>query len=210
MADNLPEWKGTELIAAARRSRDDHAMGMAAWHALGNVAQLPAWNAVLEQLSDEYEAVENKDVNEQTSAHLEEVQALLMALAREIAIEHGNPLLFQTIEDITRTFTAPSGWSIRWWEVPFEAVANALSERYQDVIDVGHLEALSGTTSSGDLRIALEERGIRIEPDPYEMARVNGDNLKRVLQEAHDLYQIWVEVHKPESEELQLPASPPT
>ena len=208
LADNLPEWKATELIAAARRSRDDHAMGMAAWHVLGNVAQLPAWNAVLEQLSDEYEAVENKYVNEQTSLHLEEAQALLAALAREIAIEHGNPLLFQTIEGVTRTFTAPGDWSIQWWEVPFEAVVDALSERYKDVIDAEHLEALSGTTSSGDLRVALEERGIGIEPDPYETARVNGDNLKKVLQEVHDLYQIWVQVHKPEAEVLTLPAAP--
>ena len=208
LADNLPEWKATELIAAARRSRDDHAMGMATWHALGDVAQMPAWNVVLEQLSDEYGAVENKDVNEQTSAHLEEAQALLAALAREIAIEYGNPLLFQTIEDVTHTFAAPGDWSIKWWQVPFEAVAKALSGRYRDVIDAGHLEALSGTTSSGELRIALEERGIGIEPDPYETARANDDNLKRVLQEVRDLYDIWVEVHKPEAEVPTLTAAP--
>ena len=57
---NVPEWEAAQLIGAARRSRDDHAMGMEAWHVLGDVARLPPWNAVLEQLGDEYEAVENK------------------------------------------------------------------------------------------------------------------------------------------------------
>ena len=208
LADNLPVWKATELIATARRSRDDHGMGMAAWHALGNMAQLPAWNNVLEQLASEYETVENRDVNEQTSAHLEEAQALLAALAREIAIEHDEPLLFRRIEDVTRAFTAPSDWSGRWWEVPFEAVVDALYERYQEVVDAGHLEALPGSTSSGDLRVALEERGIGIEPDPYETARVNGDQLNKVLQKAHDLYRTWFEVHELESEVLDLPTVP--
>ena len=112
LANNLPEWNATELIAAARRSRDDHAMGMATWHALGDVAQLPEWNAVLEQLAGEYEAVENKDVIEQISAHLEEARALLAALAREIAVEHGDPLLFRRIEDVTLAFMAPGDWSV--------------------------------------------------------------------------------------------------
>ena len=68
LANNVSQWEARKLISAARRSRDDHAMGLEAWRAMGDVAQLPAWNAVLERLGDEYEPVENKDVDDQTSA----------------------------------------------------------------------------------------------------------------------------------------------
>ncbi len=208
LTDNVPAWEATKLISAARRSRDDHAMGIAAWHALGNAAQLPAWNAVLEQLGDEYETVENKEVKEQTSALLEEAQALLAALARKIAIDCGEPMAFRRIEDATRAFTAPGDWSKRWWTVPFEAVVGALRESYQKIIDARYLEALPGATSSGALRVALEERGIGIDPDPYETARVNGNQFKKVLLEAHDLYRIWLEVQHPGSGAPELPSVP--
>ena len=205
LVNNLPEWNVTELIATARHSRDDHAMGMATWHVLGDVAQLPEWNAALERLAGEYEVVENKNVIEQISAHLEEAGPLLTALARQIAVEHEDPLLFRRIEDVTRKFRAPSDWSMRWWEAPFEAVIDALSKRYQEVIDTEHLVALSGSTSSSDLQIALEKSGVEIDLDPYETARVNEGQLNRVLQEAHDLYQTWLEVCDPESEAPELP-----
>ena len=70
LANNVPQWEARKLISAARRSLNDHAMGLEAWRALGHVAQLPAWNTVLERLGDEYEPVENKDVDDQTSALL--------------------------------------------------------------------------------------------------------------------------------------------
>lgn len=208
LAENLPKWKATEVIAAARRSRDDHAMGIAAWQALGDVAQLPSWNAVLRQLPDDYEPVENQKVNEQTSEHLEGAQALLAALAREIAIENGDPVLFQRIEDATRKFAAPNDWSKRWWEVPFQAVVETLRERYQEIIDASHLETLSGVASSANLQVAFEGIGIGIEPDPYETARVNRAQLKRALEELYDLYLVWIEVYRPESEAPAPPTDP--
>ena len=47
---NLPRWPASDVLSAARRSRDDRAMGEAAWHILGDVAQLPAWNDALTTL----------------------------------------------------------------------------------------------------------------------------------------------------------------
>ena len=166
LAGNVPQWEALELLSAARGSRDDHAMGLAAWHALGNVAQLPAWNAVLARLGDEYEQVENKGVQEQSVAHLDAIQALLSALAREIAIDFGEPRLFRKVEDATRAFAAPVEWSKRWWEVPFAAVVEALGKKHREVVDSAHLEVLRGPTSACQLRIALEERGIGVDPDP--------------------------------------------
>ena len=61
-------------------------MGLEAWRALGDVAQLPAWNAVLERLGDEYEPVENKDVGDQASAHMESMRPFLQALSLHIAV----------------------------------------------------------------------------------------------------------------------------
>ena len=208
LADNLPQWEAAELITAARRSRDDHAMGIAAWGALGDVAQLLAWNTVLERLGDEYEPVRNKGVNEQTIAHLEAMQALSAALARAIAVDCGEPALFRKIEDATRAFTAPDDWSERWWEVPFEAVADSLCKSWQEIIDARHLAVLRGANSADQLRANLEERGIGIEPDPYDTAGVNGEQFNRVLLEAHDLHLTWLEVHDPESKVRDLPTAP--
>ena len=38
-------------------------------------------------------------------------------------------------EETTRAFTGPDDWSKCWWEVPFEAVANALCDSYREIVD---------------------------------------------------------------------------
>ena len=187
LAANLPQWDAAALITAARRSRDDHAMGMVAWRALGDVAALTAWNAVLEGLGEEYEPVGNRDVQEQTNAHLEGMQALSAAVARAVAVDCGEPELFRKIEDATHALSAPDNWSTRWWEVPFEAVVDALCDTWREIVDSEHLAVLRGTETPGQLREAIEERGIAIEPDPYEIARANSERFGRVLLDAHDL-----------------------
>ena len=200
LGNNVPQWDARKLISAARRSRDDHAMGLEAWRALGDVAQLPAWNAVLERFGNEYEPVENNDLDEQTSAHLESLRPLLQAVSRRVAIEADEPDLFPKIEDATREFSAPDVWSKRWWEVPFSAVLDALYGRCREAVAEINAEALPGAASVGELRDALVERGVEIDLDPYETARVNADRFSKVLLQVHDLHRIWVEVRAPESE----------
>ena len=175
-------------------------MGLEAWRALGEVAQLPAWNAVLERFGNEYEPVENNDLDEQTSAHLESLRPLLQAVSRHVAIEADEPDLFPKIEDATREFSAPDVWSKRWWEVPFSAVLDALYGRCREAVAEINAEALPGAASVGELRDALVERGVEIDLDPYETARVNADRFSKVLLQVHDLHRIWVEVRAPESE----------
>ena len=208
LAANLPQWDAAALITAARRSRDDHAMGMAAWRALGDVAGLTAWNAVLEGLGEEYEPVGNRDVQEQTNAHLEGMQALSAAVARAVAVDCGEPELFRKIEDATHAFSAPDDWSTRWWEVPFEAVVDALCDTWQEIVDSEHLAVLRGTETPGQLREAIEERGIAIEPDPYEIARANSERFGRVLLDAHDLHRTWLEFRDPDSRLADPPTAP--
>ena len=205
LGDNVPQWDARKLILAARRSRDDHAMGLAAWRALGDVAQLPAWNAVLVQLGDEYEPVENKEVVEQTSAHLDVLRPLLQAISCHVAIKTGKSDLFPKIEDATREFNPPDGWSKQWWEIPFLAVLDALYERCGEAVVEIDAEALPSATSVSELRDALVERGVEIDLDPYETARVNADRFGKVLLEVHDLHRTWVEVRAPESEVPERP-----
>ena len=62
------EWLASNILAMVDcgvayrrlgRSGDDHAMGLAAWYALGDIAQLPAWNTDTHgKLGDRYGAVE--------------------------------------------------------------------------------------------------------------------------------------------------------
>ena len=200
LADNVPRWEARELISAARRSRDNHGMGLAAWHALGDVAQLPAWNAVLAQVGDEYEPVENKDVDDQTSAHLEAMRPLLQAFSRHIAMSAGDPVLFPRIEAASGEFAAPDNWSRSWWEVPFFAVLDALFHHWDGAVAELDSVALPTVASIGELRDALLEKGVDIDFDPYETARVNRERFGKVLSELQDLHRTWMEVWSPESE----------
>ena len=206
LATNVPQWESRKLISAARRSRDDHAMGLEAWRALGDVAQLPAWNAVLERLGDEYEPVENMDVGDQASAHMESMRPFLQALWRHIAISADDPDLFLRIEAVTGDFTAPDDWPKRWWDVPFSAVLDAVLHRLGQAIPEIDAGTLPRATSVEGLRAALVEKGVETEFDPYETARVNKERFGKVLLALHDLHRTWIEVRTSESEVPDRPA----
>ena len=103
------------------------------------------------------------------------MQALSAAVARAVAVDCGEPELFRKIEDATHALSAPDDWSTRWWEVPFEAVVDALCDTWREIVDSEHLAVLRGTETPGQLREVIEERGIAIEPDPYEIARANSE-----------------------------------
>ena len=194
LSSNLREWSAAEIIATARRSRDDHAMGMTVWRVRGDVAQLPAWNDVLTKLGDRYVAVENHDADKQTDAHLEEAAPLLRGLARHIAIEVDNPSLFHKIESIRQSFKGGEDWSTRWWEVPFEAVIDELCTSYAEILGAEHnLEVFEGAMTVEDLRTAFQTKGIMTDPDPYETAGLNKKRLEEVLLSAHDLHRAWGE-----------------
>ena len=58
LTSNLPQWPASDVLSAARRSRDDRAMGEAAWRTLGDIAQLPAWNDALASYSALFERLD--------------------------------------------------------------------------------------------------------------------------------------------------------
>lgn len=193
LSSNLQQWPAPDLLSAAQRSRDDHAMGEAAWCALGDVAQLPAWNEALAMLGDRYVTVENLRADEQTQAHLEEAAPLLRCLACYIAIETGNPKLFRKFEDVRQSFKCGSDWSTRWWEVPFGAVIDDLCAGYAEILGAEHhLAVLEGATTVDSLRTRFHKKGIATDVDPYETADANKRNLKEALHQVHDLHQSWV------------------
>ena len=195
LSSNLRQWPAMDLLAAARRSRDDRAMGEAAWRALGDVAQLPSWNEALTVLGDRYVVVENRDVDEEAAAHLEAAAPLLRGFARYVAVEAGNPGLFHEIEAVRQSFKGDNDWLTRWWEVPFEAVIDALCARYRGLAGADyHLDVLESAGTVDDLRVVLQRRSIGTDPDPYETARLNKHRLEDALLRVHDLHRAWVEL----------------
>ena len=213
LSSHLRQWPVGDLLTAARRSRDDRAMGEAAWRALGGVAQLPSWNEALSVLGDRYVTVENRDVDEQTAEHLEAAAPLLRSFARYVAVDTGKAVLFREVEAVRQSFKIDDDWSTRWWEVPFDAVIDALCSRYGQIAGVEHhVAVLEGAGTLDELRIALEQRGIERDPDPYETARWNVSSLEETLRGVHDLHRAWVELRSsgavaPETSE---PAKPPS
>lgn len=200
---NLPQWPTSDLLSAARQNRDDHAMGMAAWKALGDIAQLPEWNTALAKLGDRYETVENGSVREQAQAHLEEAKALLRGLARHVAVETQNPDLFHAIEKVSRDFGGDADWRRRWWEVPFYAVLDFLRDRYAEIPEFGpFLDLIGSVRTVSDLRDVFQRRGIKIDPDPYETAEWNRNQLGKAINDIHDLHREWVELDQTRSDRL--------
>ena len=195
LSSNLRQWPATDLLSAARRSRDDRAMGEAAWRTLGDVAQLPSWNEALTELGDRYVIVENRDADEQAVAHLEAAAPRLRGFARYVAVEAGNPHLFREIEAVRQSFKGENDWSTRWWEVPFATVIDALCSRYRSIPDADHhLDVLGNAGTVDDLRVALQRRGVGVDPDPYEIARLNKSKLDEALLRVGDLRRAWLEL----------------
>ena len=195
LSSNLQQWSAPDLLLAAQRSRDDRAMGEAAWQALGDVAQLPAWNEALVALGDRYVTVENLRAAEQTQAHLAEAMPLLRGLARYVAVETGNPKLFHEFEAVRQSFESGSDWPTQWWEVPFRAVIEDLYAGYAEILGVEHqIDVLEGVTTIDDLCTAFQTKGIVTDPDPYETADANKRKLEEVIRQVHDLHRAWVEL----------------
>ena len=210
LSTTLIQWSAQDVLSAAKRSRDDSEMGMAAWRVLGEVAQLPAWNAVLSSLGDRYIAVTNIRADEQTKAHLDEAMPLLRALARHVAVEANNPNLFLKLENKHQNFEADADWSTRWWEVSFGAVIEKLRVDYTEVIgDDSHLEVLHAINDIDDLRTAFLRNGIATAPDPYEIASLNKKRLHEMLLSTHDVHREWAEFEASESVAPSHP-QPPT
>ena len=207
LSSNLQQWPAHEILSAARRSRDDHAMGMAAWRVLGDVARLPAWNAALAKLGDRYAPVENRDVGEQTATQIEAVTPLLRGFSRHVAIETGKPDLFHQIEEVSKSIKGADEWSTQWWEVPFGAVIDALRVGYAGVPGiVSHLDVFEGVRTVGDLRTAFQARGMESESDPYEIYSINRNKLSEIFFQVHDFYRAWKGSQAPD----RIPSEPPT
>lgn len=188
-------WPAEDLLSAARRSRNDRAMGEAAWRILGDCAQLPAWNQVLSSLGDRYSPVENRAAKQQVDAHLDQVALLLSALARDIAIKEGKAGLFLEMEAARREFKAPAEWTVQWWEVPFQAVIGALHAEYArlDVPD-DRLRPLAESSSAQELRSALEAREVALDPDPDDLAVDNKEASRKTLLKLHEFREAWKEL----------------
>lgn len=186
-------WPVDELVAEARRSRDDEMMGRAAWAALGDIAELPAWNEALLRLGDRYTTVHNRKVNEQVAAHFEQAKPFLRALARHVAVETNTPRLFGEIEAINQGVEVPKGWADQWWQVPFEAVVEILLDAYRRLgVDEQFLRPFRHAQSAEELGARLKSLGVPVEPDPYETASLNKSSLEAMVARVHDLHHAWV------------------
>ena len=193
LSANVRDWHASDLLSAAQRSHDDRAMGLAAWRELGDVAQLPAWNAALEKLGARHELVENQEVSEQVQLHLEAATPLLQAFARHVAIAEDEPALFHRIEGVARAFRDDPGWSTRWWEVPFIAILGALIADYEVLTEVTpYVKLIEGLETVERLRERFDEEGIEVV-NPYEVAAKNERRLEEVLSEVQVLHQAWIE-----------------
>ena len=208
LAENvkIPKWSTGELLTAARECYDDFAMGFAAWRRLSDDAELPKWNAALSALGGKYEQVNNTQSDAQAKRYLDEVAPMLRAFARHVATadaqvpieDHGE--LFSKITQVHEQLEGSAEWTrlcAKWsashWRVPFSAVLRFLRARFTKMAEAQrHCGVLDGVTTIGSLRSALEEKGVKLDPDPREVARDNQYRLNRVVCELRECYEAWL------------------
>ena len=212
-ADGIPRWSTEDLLTAARESRDDFEMGLRAWEALGDAADLPKWNKVLGELGRP--TVKNSQAGDQAKRHLDQAARSLRALARHVATDAGDqPSLndraalfsrINAVHDCIERGAQWSGlceaWSDRWWAVPFGEILHALSDRYMGISVVRpYLKALDGVMSTTEFDAVLASQGVDLECDPMQVARGNRNRLRGIVRRARrrdggcslwELYQAW-------------------
>ena len=202
----IPKWSTEDLLAAARDCHDDFTMGFTAWRKLGNDVELPKWNKALSALGDKYEQVHNLHSDAQATRYLDEAAPLLRAFARHVAkadpqvpIEDQGKL-FSKITQVHERLGGSTEWTrlcAEWsgshWRVPFTAVLDVLRARFTEILEAGlHFGVLNGVTTVGSLRSALKDKGVRLDPDPREVARENQYRRDRVVRELRECYEAWL------------------
>ncbi len=205
LTEHIPGWEAKDLMATARKSRDDSTMGLAAWRNLGDVAQLPRWNDALSRLGDRYVAVVNRHVKEQVSDHLDALRRPCRGVARFLAIELNRPDAFLEFEDSRKQFPIPTEWATRWWTVPFAAVSQAVADLLKEA---GYETPLwihfSEAAGAKELAAQLSKAGVHLDPDPFDVATENRNRLKAETVGVHELYCAWMET-RGESDPVPLP-----
>ena len=204
-ANGNPRWSSENLVASARKARDDLEMGHSAWRVLGDEACLPKWNRALNNLGRV--TVRNRGAGDQARRRLDQAARSLRAFARYVALADGG----REEDDQARLFSKIAGvreridedpdwprlsasWSRLWWDVPFCTVLDALRERYERIPEVAeaHLSAFRGVSNLDDFQSALRDQGATLELDPLDIARGNQRRVHRVLRSIWELYQAWL------------------
>lgn len=207
LSARVTDWDAPDLLFAAHRSVDGDAMGRLAWKALGDVAQLPAWNIALAKLG--HETVENRNMPEQAQAHVETATPALRAFARHVAVATGNPSLFRRVERVTQGFSVDADWSAQWWELPFTPVLSSLTAGYRAIAALApYVSLIEDAETVERLAGRLEEAGITVGPDPYETAEANRRRLDEVLSSMYDLYLAWRGATDPTAQGTDTPEPP--
>lgn len=193
LSQQVSTWDAEGMLGAARRCRDDTAMGRAAWAKLGDTAQLPRWNDAIRTLGDRYKQVRNANAGEQAKAHLADICLPLRALMAQIARAEARPERFSELERLRTAWRCPENWSSQWWEVPFSAVCSSLGEQFVSAgVDELYATSLRTSESIERLRAQLVEQGITVDVDPQETATRNVQQLKDALPAVHLVYRAWL------------------
>jgi len=207
LSDVIPQWASDDLMTAARESHDDFEMGLQAWQALGDIAELPNWNTALETLGAEYVQVKNDHAADQANRHLQIAARSLRAFARHVAKTAGNAAEDDDQEELFRKVTVAyerietdaewsslcAEWSRRYWEVPFDTVLDTLRVRFEGIPAFEpYLGALEAPRDIDEFNSALQGHGVALEPDPLEVARRNQYRLADAIGSVWELYEAWL------------------
>lgn len=174
----------------------------------------------LRELGGEDREVTNDRAGEQAVRHLEEAEWLLRGFARHVATadrnasEEDQAALYSSVDAVRKELRKEvsvgvdgaelcAAWSRRWWEVPFGALLEALRARLDGAsarregspgIEAvrRHLDVFEGVGTIVELREALVTRGVKVEHDPREVARVNVDRLAAVWRAVREIHLAWL------------------
>jgi len=177
---SLKDFSGADILKMARDSRNIADLGMSFWEAYGEKAQLRNWNLMLEKLGEP--PLHNSNANSEFRSHI--VSATLTLCSLIAGILKGTPELgsFTELALKLQEVECPESFIENFWRVDFSMAMKEVVPIFKNIgTSADLLEVIQSSSSPSDLRDRLSLAGIGISFDPFQAAKSNRDNLKRML-----------------------------
>jgi hypothetical protein len=177
----LQGFSGADILTMARTSRNIADLGKSFWEAYGEKAQLRHWNSMLEKLGEP--PIQNSNAASELRSHI--VSATLHLCSLIAGMLRGAPELgrFTELAEKLQEVECPETFIENFWVVDFSMAMKEVVPIFKSIgTGADLLEVIQSSSSPEDLRDRLSFAGIDISFDPFQAAKSNRDNLKRMLQ----------------------------
>lgn len=181
-----PAVAASRVLAIARASDSDAAVGKALFQWLGAQAELGKWNAALAAAGPSYLAITNQNVGKQLRIHIDSCRLAFLAVVREHVLATSEPRDFARLRDSIATVQAPDEVASAYWTLPFTAAMESVASVLRDEgFDSRFLESIERADTKASLEESLADLGLDVGVDPEETLALNLSNAGAIAETLH-------------------------